>query len=221
MEDLASRYSGSSYSGELRIERVERDQTPADRLAIYPNQPREQGPLRVAPLQDCDGKPVTREHYISKALLLRFGDGFWVDGLSWMSGPKQLTEKVLVSKMLCKKHNNALDELDTMIGNFYDVLVRAHEDRLVGWHSFEGSLLERWAIKVMCGLIASGNFGDGEAAEIVLPYLQILFGQTSILDGRGFYCVGDPIERFDSDRMDAALMFVEPNDVDAGKVYGS
>lgn len=119
----------------------------------------------AGPLADCDGGAATREHYISRNLLLRFGDEVWVEGLSWMDVARQLTERTMVSNMLCLKHNNGLSNLDSMIGRFYDVIASSHAGRDSGWHSFEGELLERWALKLMCGLLASGNYGNARGGE--------------------------------------------------------
>src|SRR5688572_20977335 len=76
----------------------------------------------AAPLQDCDGRPPTREHYISKNLLERFGNGFFVAGLPWLDSPRALGVNALVGRVLCERHNNALSPLDAIIGKFYDVI---------------------------------------------------------------------------------------------------
>ena len=59
-------------------------------------------------LADCDGGPVTLEHFVSKGLLERLGkEEAVVDGLPWIDEPRKLTTNI-VSKMLCKRHNGKL-----------------------------------------------------------------------------------------------------------------
>ena len=130
----------------------------------------------AAALGDCDGNPTTKEHYVSKNLLKRFGGRFFVDGVS-----------TLAEKILCLRHNKVLSPLDTMIGNFYDVIAGACKGCEVGAHPFEGEDLERWALKMVLGYIASGNVrwhnGSTERPEIPLLYLRILFGEEDMPDG--------------------------------------
>ena len=153
----------------------------------------------AAALGDCDGNPTTREHYLSLNLLKRFGAKFFVEGVPWADSPSERTASDMVARVLCKRHNNALSPLDTTIGNFYDVLAGAHEGREVGVHLFEGEDLERWALKMLLGRLASGNVrwhnGSKERPEISLLYLRILFGEEDMPDGCGFFYVGDPVQR--------------------------
>lgn len=126
----------------------------------------------AAPLADCGGRPSTLEQYVSKALLLRFGNKFHVDGPDWAVQGKYFTEKSLRAKVLCERHNGALSPLDRVIGEFYDVLSAAHRGR-VGIRDFDGEDLERWALKVMLGVASSGSAviaGKRERA-IVVPEL--------------------------------------------------
>ena len=153
----------------------------------------------AAALGDCDGKPATREHYVSLSLLKRFGAKFFVDGVPWLDSPRELTARAMVARVLCARHNNALSPLDTMIGNFYDVLAGACKGREVGAHQFEGEDLERWALKMLLGRLASRNVRwhnrSKERPEIPLLYLRILFGEEDMPDGCGFFYVGDPVRR--------------------------
>jgi hypothetical protein len=166
----------------------------------------------AAALGDCDGNPATNEHYISKSLLDRLGARFFVEGVPWLA------------RVLCKRHNNALWPLDTMIGNFYDVLAGAHKGREVGAHLFKGEDFERWALKILLGYTASGNVrwhnGSKEHPEIPLLYLRILFGEEDMPDGCGFFYVGDPVDGLDSDGLNVMINTYPPQAIESGAIFG-
>lgn len=176
-------------------------------------------------LQDCDGGSLSREHYISETLLERFGKGFTVEGLSWLSGPRKITPKALQAKVLCERHNNALSSLDTTIGRFYDVIAAAQKGDNIGCHIFDGEDIERWAMKVLLGLAMSGNLRgrDGRPAKAyALPeqYLRILFAEESMPDGCGFFYVGDPIDDIDAGLLDVSINHYPLDHQNAGEVFG-
>jgi hypothetical protein len=146
----------------------------------------------AAPLKDCDGEPLTLEHYISRKLLLRFPKGFMVAGLPWQSEPKPIGPKALTSRILCKRHNNALDPLDRAICDLFDFIDQARKTVDVPMLALDGEDLERWAIKVLVGLTVSGNAprldGKRERAEAIpLTWLRYLFGEDSLVERCGFY----------------------------------
>jgi hypothetical protein len=178
----------------------------------------------AAALGDCDGRPTTREHYVSKSLLNRLGAKFFVEGLPWLDSPRELTASRMVARVLCERHNNALSPLDTMIGNLYDVLASAREGREVGVNLFEGEDLERWALKILLGRTASGNVrwhnGDKERPEIPLLYLRILFGEEDMPDGCGFFYISDPVDGLDSEGLDVAINTYPPEAIEAGRIFG-
>jgi hypothetical protein len=130
----------------------------------------------------------------------------------------------MVARVLCKRHNNALSPLDTTIGNFYDVLAGAHEGREVGAHLFEGEDFERWALKTLLGRLASGNVrwhnGSKERPEIPVLYLRILFGEEDMLDGCGFFYVGDPVDGMDADLLNVAINTYPPQHTEPGAIFG-
>jgi hypothetical protein len=106
-------------------------------------------------LNDCS-EEITREHYISKALLERLMD-FEGTGMAWNPGPLPLGPNALRSWVLCKRHNNALSPLDENIVQLYDLMRRFQDRKPVGDLVLDGEDIERWSIKVMCGLLASGS----------------------------------------------------------------
>jgi hypothetical protein len=111
----------------------------------------------AAALNDCDGGPLTREHFISETILELFGKRFVVEGTPWASTPTWVSPGSLASRILCYRHNSDLSPLDATMGSLYAVVRSAHEGRQAGTHQFDGELIERWAIKLMLGAVASGN----------------------------------------------------------------
>jgi hypothetical protein len=145
----------------------------------------------AGPLLDCDGGPLTREHYISENLLKRFGEGFTIEGTPWAPIAKSVGAGALTAHILCKRHNNALSPIDDTIGVLYDALLGALHGRDVGEPSLDGEDLERWAMKLMFGIAASGNVTYPGIGKVVAPtvpveYLRVLFGEEEFPDGCGF-----------------------------------
>jgi len=178
----------------------------------------------AALLRDCDGGPTTKEHCISNGLLKRVGDRFLVEGLPWLTESRWLTKSAMVARVLCERHNNALSVLDDEIGRLHDVLHGAHQGGDVGIHDFDGEDLERWALKVLLGLGASGNLllnGQRERMETIPElHLRILFGDDEIPEWCGFYYIGGRVPALDADLLSIALAQYPPADREAGTVYG-
>jgi hypothetical protein len=145
-------------------------------------------------LEDCS-KEITREHYISKKLLDRLGD-FEAHGLAWLKGNKMsLPETAFRSHILCKRHNVALSPLDDNITQLYDLMRRWQDRKVVGDLVLDGEDLERWAIKVMFGLLASGSAEmlgeDGRPAPrlINMPRkpMRVLFCEAALPKRAGYH----------------------------------
>jgi hypothetical protein len=47
----------------------------------------------AAPLNDCDGGPFTREHFVSETVLEQFGKTFLVDGTKWAPTAKRVSRE--------------------------------------------------------------------------------------------------------------------------------
>lgn len=83
-----------------------------------------------------------------------------IGGLPWL--PYQTMTKIgissLTSKILCERHNSELSKLDAEAGRLFRTLDAADKETkiLPPVTSFTGKLMERWFIKVLCGLAASG-----------------------------------------------------------------
>jgi hypothetical protein len=163
----------------------------------------------AAPMQDCDGGPVTGEHWLTEKLLTRIQklDGgnelLKVSGLSWAEeGTRKATPEMLQSKILCQRHNTSLTSCDQAICDLFDALFAFHQDRpaLV---TIRGEDLERWCLKALAGGLASGSVGrvDGTRAKrYPAPrFLECLFYGDPLIEGCGFHIVhtGPEVERID------------------------
>ncbi len=111
----------------------------------------------------CAGK-ITGEHYISKTVLEAVGLNALTGGLPWQ---EPMTMQIiginsLVSNILCEKHNSGLSKFDTEAGKFFRALdaadKRPHE--LPPITVIDGQLIERWFLKVMCGLTAGPGLNN-------------------------------------------------------------
>lgn len=149
-------------------------------------------------LGDCSAKR-SAEHYISRAVLKEVsGDKPpIVQGLRrLLDGPWPLT--ALTSNILCSHHNSALSPLDTegakvvrYLRNFQTGL-----DSNVRFPSSEketadGSLFERWLLKVAFGLAKATQIGSGQTTIVQIrdeeKLLEILFDRRDWPENWGLY----------------------------------
>jgi hypothetical protein len=111
---------------------------------------------------ECSGS-LSREHYISASLLrqLNCDKGFKIGGLSWQ--PPQQMQAIgigsLQSKILCQTHNSQLSPLDAVSSDLFRTLnaVDKHRSSVPQLSRFDGPSVERWLLKVLFGLSASGS----------------------------------------------------------------
>ena len=127
-----------------------------------------------------------------------------VEGFPWLENDqtKRLPTKRLESNILCKPHNEALSELDATAKKFFLSIDRidksygrVHEpDKNMGFR-FNGNDIERWMLKVLCGVVYSGNsasqLGRITAWKPNLQWLQILFGEARFPKHWGLYVQGN------------------------------
>ena len=113
--------------------------------------------------ENCS-ESISREHFISAAILRQLEGGIKVSGLPWQNAgaEEQYPINALASKILCERHNNALAPLDHAAGHFFSKvnaamlhasmrsMVRKTEHYLVN-----GDGIERWAVKTALGLYHS------------------------------------------------------------------
>ena len=137
---------------------------------------------------NCGGK-ISGEHYISKTLLQAIsGDGtVQIGGLPWQ--PQQTLQKIgigsLVSNVLCETHNSGLSSLDDAAGKFFRAVDAADKRpvTLPTITSVTGPLIERWFLKVICGMAAAVGFNNGTVPP---TWCQLLTGGPWP-DGWGLY----------------------------------
>lgn len=144
-------------------------------------------------LFDCDSK-LSREHYISESLLhyLNRKNDLRVGGLPWIKGKDQaLPPSALTSKILCKRHNSALSQLDAIAVRLFQAF---DEEGASGsgqqlMHLFSGHDIERWLLKILCGITCSKNVPLEHEADLSIPdyWIRILFGEEEFPEGQGLY----------------------------------
>jgi len=143
---------------------------------------------------------LSREHFISHGILKVLShDGLVeIDGFNWQEekATQELPTPTLASRMLCKRHNEALSGLDAMALRFFQRLDNAirQTERRDCVFLLDGTDFERWMLKTLCGGVFSGNAHTRDASTDWRPSLQwlnILFG-GELFPGRwGFYYSGE------------------------------
>jgi hypothetical protein len=110
-------------------------------------------------------KTISGEHYISESLLNELETAnttIDVAGLPWIESGMvtSVGKKSLVSNILCKTHNEALSPIDSAIVPLVtalqqsDILLRSGSGQSLDFQ-VDGTLIERWILKVLIGLAAS------------------------------------------------------------------
>lgn len=154
-------------------------------------------------LADCSSS-ISGEHYISENLLkhLNRTKSLTVSGFPWLSTGQQriVSPKSLTANVLCTRHNSALSGLDDTAVRFFEAF---NEDRAAGsgqqlLHLFCGHDLERWLLKILCGMASSGNL-DCHEEDRAIPkhWLEILFGTADFTNEQGLYICVEPGERLE------------------------
>lgn len=123
----------------------------------------------MSPTNNCS-EVISREHYISNAILSLF-PSLTISGMPWLKGEtKILTPKAVTAKILCERHNNALSPIDTFGLRAFNAFIgaldyAAGQERPGRAKHFliSGEGLELWMIKLAAGFhfggIASGSDG--------------------------------------------------------------
>lgn len=158
---------------------------------------------------NCSTK-ISKEHFISKTLLERIhrDNTAKIAGLAWQAPEtfQRVPIKGLASKILCERHNSALSGLDAAFGAFTQAIRdfdRAKTKERTK-EKFSGNDIERWTLKCLIGLTASGNLKSGLKPECV----DLLFKRRTWPEGWGLYFanVGStPIYHTDSFAMETLI----------------
>ena len=148
-------------------------------------------------LGNCDGR--SNEHLISKSILETIGL-FEVEGLPWIPpGEKRaLPATALTASVLCRNHNAKLSKFDAEANAFFKHLklidgMETPEElqQVVPVEVIDGIKLEKWLLKTLCGVLASGNFqleGKGFGKLQVTDHLvDLLFSERKWKSGLGLY----------------------------------
>lgn len=165
----------------------------------------------AARLGGCEGA-LTREHYVSRAVLEGLGEWFIYRGSRFPDG-RAMREQDTPARILCKRHNEALSPIDRAGRDLQAAFIRYHKGEGVRVVTVPGVHVERWLLKVMCGLIASGNVArvDGVAVprELPIEWVRVLFGEP-MPDGWGLYAPASTM----SDRVHHDLRVAAPMTAD-------
>ena len=96
-----------------------------------------------------------------------------------------LPSQALASKVLCKRHNQALSPLDAEAGRLLETI--GSYDRAfnevnpsTGISIFCGEELEKWMLKITCGMVAGGQaarYGISLEADVRRDWVSILSGE--------------------------------------------
>lgn len=148
-------------------------------------------------LADCSER-ITGEHFVSKSVLRIISEA---GPLKMVRAPwlprgeeKAVSLATLPSKVLCKRHNEALSGLDQLAERFFNFLMGEKSDQEI--LMINGDEIERWMLKVLCGYVASGN-SPVQSRSWAPPelWLHILFGIESIPPGLGLWFVKGDFKR--------------------------
>jgi hypothetical protein len=130
-------------------------------------------------LGDC-GEGMTGEHLVSEGLFQT--NDITVQGFPWcLDTAKKIGLASLVANILCKKHNNALNELDTAASDAFKVFreavhlnhVRQKLKRQPAWNvkrfTIDGPRLERWFLKTLINISFGGQWDAAFRKRVFQP----------------------------------------------------
>ena len=144
---------------------------------------------------DCSG-PITREHYVSAAVLKEVDGVLRVSGMPWLDVEehRELPVSALVARILCKRHNSCFSALDSEMARFVRTLKGYTLSTISATSRFEvfsGHDLERWIWKTLFGLAVSGNIQVDQGAALrsspEARWGDLLFDRVRDDAKRGFY----------------------------------
>lgn len=139
-------------------------------------------------LGNCEGG-LSREHYISKGIFDK--DIITASGLPWCKNKSiQIGLGRAVSKILCRKHNEALSIFDAEATKLSRFLLDQIGNNPQGHAelNLKGILLEKWLLKTAINLCHLGTFGNKHNFP-THNHLEMLFQETSPPNGMGLYLV--------------------------------
>jgi hypothetical protein len=163
----------------------------------------------AAGLGGCSTK-ISGEHPMSAGALELWAGGRTVElrGFTWMQDHELHAIPIsrLASNILCKDHNSALSGLDTVGKRWVEHLAAVNADinavarpRPETMFLINGHDLERWIVKMLCGLVVSGTvevpgIADPRAWRPPVDWLEMVYGLRPLPLGCGLNFIGQPGE---------------------------
>jgi hypothetical protein len=123
-------------------------------------------PCYVADVDACEGK-ITQDHYLSRTAIEAFSTRPTVRGAAWLpeGEARPIGIGSFTAGILCEKHNNNLSPVDETLGELQRFAEEAHaffnddaDKRTELRAQFDGRLVERAFLKLICGFTYSGTF---------------------------------------------------------------
>jgi len=161
-------------------------------------------------------------------VLAQLGSSITISGAPWLAPGQSMNLAIdnLTSKILCKRHNEALSPLDAEAGHFFRSLAKALADlertstsRKPNFHLASGTALELWMLKVACGvyfsIAAKDNVRLAETHTIDLMKISRAFCEGIWDDRGGLYFKGP----YGSAMTTAWSVVVSPLSDDTAKMF--
>jgi hypothetical protein len=144
-------------------------------------------------------KKISSEHILSNNILKLFEHNKTVKlaGLPWIEHEtfNLLSRNSLVANILCTGHNASLSPYDTEAGKLFRLIKGFDQDfdnpsPKTEHESLNGQYIEKWMLKIVCGLIASRQIssqGSRISSVIKDEYIDILFNNSEWPKHWGLY----------------------------------
>jgi hypothetical protein len=163
-------------------------------------------------LNNCDGG-ISKEHYISHSILRQFGP-ISTKGIPWLSHMgTDITAESMVTKCLCRRHNNALGPIDDMAGKVFSAFKEygTNKPEIV---LIPGLLFERWALKLLLGMLGTKkiHYNDQKVSPDDLDdlWVNVLYGISPMPEGCGLYILYKPGDKMSfSNQMATEFLYME------------
>ena len=160
---------------------------------------------------NCSTK-ISGEHIISDNILklFEYNKTVKLTGLPWIEHKEfnLLSRNSLVANILCTDHNEALSPYDTEAGKLFRCIKEYDNDfnksDSKNEHlKFNGHHIEKWMLKIVCGLIASKQIASqGTRTNAIMKdtYIDLLFNNANWQEHWGLYFNipdGNKIHKYD------------------------